>query len=170
MLGDYLIKDGVLLEPAITKKWHVLEALTRFYCRDVPETVADLIFETVLNRELRVSTGLGGGVAIPHARTDLVDRTGVLFVRFKNGIEWESIDGSLVHFLFVVIGPTSSADEYLLVLSKISKILSLKSNRAILLSSDTHHEVRKILVGIGKQPVSPILEKLPIPPPSRTCF
>lgn len=144
MLNKYLIKDGILLEPAIRKKWHILEFLTRFFCKDLPESITDKIFETVLNREMIVSTGLGGGVAIPHARTNLVDKTGLLFARFKEGIEWDSIDGSNVCYLFLVIGPTASAEEYLFVLSKISKMLSRHPNREMILKAHNVEEVFQV--------------------------
>lgn len=141
MLNKYLIKDGILLEPAIRKKWHILEYLTRLFCKDLPESITDKIFETILNREMIVSTGLGGGVAIPHARTNLVDKTGLLFARFKDGIEWGSIDGSNIYFLFLIIGPIASAEEYLFVLSKISKMLCRHPNRELILKAPNTEEV-----------------------------
>ena len=144
MLNKYLIKHGILLEPAIQKKWHVLEYLTRFFCHDFQENVIDKIFETILNREIIVSTGLGGGVAIPHARTNLVDKTGLLFARFKDGIEWDSIDGSKVYFLFLIIGPVASAEEYLFVLSKISKMLSRNPNRDLLMKAKSTEDVEHV--------------------------
>jgi mannitol/fructose-specific phosphotransferase system IIA component (Ntr-type) len=148
MLSQYLVKNGVMLDPKTRKKWHLLEELTRAYCgQNFSEETLDQILETVLIREIRVSTGLGGGVAIPHARTNLVFKTGVLFVRFKDGIEWNSMDGSLVNFLFLVIGPTASTEEYLFVLSKISKLLSRKSNRVDLLSATDEKEILEIISG-----------------------
>ncbi len=149
MLSEYLVKNGVLLDPKTRKKWHLLEELTRVYCgENLSEEFQDQILETILIREIRVSTGLGGGVAIPHARTNMVVKTGVLFVRFKDGIEWNSMDGSLVNFLFLVIGPIASTEEYLFVLSKISKLLSRKSNRADLLSATNEKEVLEIISGV----------------------
>lgn len=148
MLNRYLIKDGILLEPVIQKKWHILEYLTRYFCKDLPESITDKIFETILNREMIVSTGLGGGVAIPHARTNLVDKTGLLFARFKNGIEWDSIDGSNVSFLFLIIGPVASAEEYLFVLSKISKMLSRHPNREMIMKAHTMEEVSQVFAEV----------------------
>ena len=149
MLSEYLVKNGVRLDPKTRKKWHLLGELTRSYCgMELSEEVHDQILETILVREMRVSTGLGGGVAIPHARTNVVLKTGVMFVRFKEGIEWDSMDGSLVNFLFLVIGPTASTEEYLFVLSKISKLLSRKSNRADLLAATDEKEVTEIISGV----------------------
>ncbi|EKD26721.1 MAG: hypothetical protein ACD_79C01047G0003 [uncultured bacterium] len=145
MLYKYLINDGIVLEPKISNKWLILEQLTGFFCRQLPLSIADQILETVLNREMIVSTGLGGGIAIPHARTDLVQKTELLFARFKSGVEWNSIDGSSVNFLFLVIGPTSSAEEYLFVLSKISKLLSRKQNKDELLHAKSSKEIYMIL-------------------------
>lgn len=148
MLAQYLINDGIILEPAIQKKWHILESLTRHFCKNMPEEVCAKILETILSRELIVSTGLGGGVAIPHARTNLVKNTGVIFARFKKGIEWGSIDGSLVYFLFLIIGPIHSNDEYLYVLSKISKMLRRNQQRSRLLKAQSPAEVITIFEDI----------------------
>lgn len=148
MLTRYLIKDGIILDPPIRKKWHLLEHLTRHFCRDLPDALCDQIFETVLNREMIVSTGMGGGVALPHARTNLIHKTSLLFARFKSGIEWCSFDGSPVHFLFLIIGPTASAEEYLFVLSKISKMLSRRQNRSRLRKTLSIDEIHRIFSDI----------------------
>lgn len=148
MLTKYLIKNGIILDPIGNKKWHILENLTHYYCKDIPPKIADQIFETVLSREIKVSTGLGGGVAIPHARTNLVDRTGVLFARFKEGIEWDSMDGALVHFLFLVIGPVTSAEKYLQVLASISKMLSRKYNRSALMEATSSAEIISVMENV----------------------
>ncbi len=144
MLSDDLIVNGIILDPSNKNKWHVLEIMTRYYCKSLHSSQCDKIFSSILHREMSVSTGLGGGVALPHARTDFVDSTKVLFVRFKKGIEWHSMDGLLVNFLFLIIGPRTSTKEYLDVLSNISKMLSRKNNRSLLLKAKTTKDILSI--------------------------
>ncbi|MBN2143310.1 MAG: PTS sugar transporter subunit IIA [Candidatus Aureabacteria bacterium] len=144
-LSEYLIDQGILLESRKGTKWEVLECLTRHYCRSLPENIGDLVINTVLTREMKTSTGLGDGLAVPHGRTDAVNKTGILFARFKEGIEWESSDGGLVYFVFLVIGPVCSANEYLDILSTISKILSRKTLRTALLSASFPEQVIQMM-------------------------
>ena len=141
MLNQYLIRNGIILEPVTRRKWNVLEYMTSYFCGEFPGAVFDNILETILSRELIVSTGLGGGVAIPHARTNTIAKTGVLFARFREGIDWGAIDDGPVYFVFMIIGPQTSAEEYLHVLSKISKMLSRKPNRMLLLKAKSTDEV-----------------------------
>jgi len=144
MLSDDLILNGIILDPSHKNKWHILEIITRFYCKNLNSYQCDQIFSDILHREMIVSTGLGGGVALPHARTNFVDSTKVLFVRFKKGIEWHSMDGLLVNFLFLIIGPKTSTKEYLNILSNISKMLSRKNNRNLLLKAKNNKDVLSI--------------------------
>lgn len=154
MLTHYLIRNGIILEPSTKRKWNALEHMTSYFCSEFPGSVFDNILETILSRELIVSTGLGGGVAIPHARTNMISRTGLLFARFREGIDWGAIDDAPVYFVFMIIGPQTSAEEYLHVLSKISKMLSRKPNRMLLQKAKSPDEVIDIFNNIHDRKVT----------------
>ena len=100
-------------------------------------------YEATLLREKLVSTGIGMGVAIPHAKIDLVDDFFIAIGIQKNshGLPWQSIDSAPVRLVFLIGGPSHSQPEYLQILSLLTcalkeellrkKLLLLQSPQAI---------------------------------------
>jgi PTS system nitrogen regulatory IIA component len=84
---------------------------------------AALIEATFVEREAVQSTGIGGGVAIPHgAMAQLTSQCAALIVSQK-GVEFASIDGAPVHLVFGVVGPKHAAGVHLKTLARISRVL-----------------------------------------------
>lgn len=87
--------------------------------RDVDELV-----RVALDREARGTTGLGESIAIPHAKTDAVERPTVGFARSDAGIEWGSPDGTKARLVFMISVPEAAAgDEHLRILALLSRKL-----------------------------------------------
>jgi Kef-type K+ transport system membrane component KefB/mannitol/fructose-specific phosphotransferase system IIA component (Ntr-type) len=95
---------------------------------DQVEIIADL----ALRREEDFGTALGRNVAIPHARTDLIQDPVLIFGRSRYGIEWNAPDGQHVHFIFFLVTPKDIKDIHVQILSKIARIISSKENRLVL--------------------------------------
>ncbi|MFQ5719215.1 MAG: PTS sugar transporter subunit IIA [Acidobacteriota bacterium] len=74
-------------------------------------------------REQLKSTGIGGGIAIPHAKTPAVSRTRIAFGRSREGIPFDAIDGKPAHLIFLILGPPDSAAEHVRVLSRIAHLV-----------------------------------------------
>jgi fructose PTS system EIIBC or EIIC component len=147
MLGKYIRPDRIVLDLNIDNKWRILEALTRIFCKGIPREIKDNILYSVLWRDMKFSTGLGGNIAIPHGRTDVVNETGILFARFKKGIDWGAIDNKRVYYVFLIVGPVNATEEYLDILSKISKLLSRKMMRKALLETDNPETIGNLIFG-----------------------
>ncbi|GHT51134.1 PTS sugar transporter subunit IIA [Endomicrobiia bacterium] len=106
---------------------------------------SDEIINAVLEREKLGSTGIGQGVAIPHGKTDVLDKQiGVLGIS-RNGVEFNSLDGELVHIIFVLVGPAEVAEQHLKALSKISKLFRNKFLREDIIKAKTAEEVVEII-------------------------
>ena len=86
----------------------------------------NLINEKLNERERLGSTGVGNGVAIPHAKIKSVKSTKVIFLKLVNAIDFSSPDGRDVDIVFSIIAPENSESEHLLILSSISKFLKKK--------------------------------------------
>ena len=145
MLDKYIRNDRIIINLNISNKWNILEILTRIYCKSLPVKILDEILYSVLWREMKFSTGLGGAIAIPHGRTECVSKTGLLFARFKKSVDWESIDNRKVHYVFLIVGPMDATEEYLDILSKISKVLSRKMMRNALLETDNIKKICQLV-------------------------
>jgi mannitol/fructose-specific phosphotransferase system IIA component (Ntr-type) len=81
--------------------------------RALPRAKADALATEVLARESEGTTGIGGGVAVPHAKTTLVDDLVVAVGVSRGGIDFSAVDGDPVHVVFLIAAPPAAAGEYL---------------------------------------------------------
>lgn len=85
-------------------------------------TDRNAVVQAILQREKVMSTGVGSGIAIPHAYTTGVARLAVAFARTREPIDFNALDGRPVRLIFLVVGPEHRVG-YLRVLSRISRLL-----------------------------------------------
>jgi fructose-specific phosphotransferase system IIA component len=83
----------------------------------------------VLERERVMSTGIGNGVAIPHAYTDGVDQLVAGFFRTRREVDFAALDGKGVDLFFIILGPKASRRSHIKVLAKISRLLNQEGFR-----------------------------------------
>ena len=102
------------------------------------------VTETIFEREKLVSTGVGKGFAIPHGKTDAISDIVAAFVITKNPIDFDSIDGEPVRFIFLLIGKESLLNTHIKLLSRISRLMNKEEFRDKLLHANTKEEVLKI--------------------------
>ncbi len=103
----------------------------------------------VLDREAVMSTGIGLGVAIPHARIPEVKDFVVAVGRSEHPIPFDSFDGGPVFLVIMIAANTSQQAEYLRVVAKLVRVLRNSTNRRRLLEAKGTEEVRDILMGKG---------------------
>jgi mannitol/fructose-specific phosphotransferase system IIA component (Ntr-type) len=106
-----------------------------------PEAKQTLL-RALQEREQLHSTGIGDGVALPHARNalvGLVDRPIMVFGRHDEGIVYGAIDGAPVHLFFLLIAPTVTL--HLAILARISRLLRNPKLRKNLLTADSPQKV-----------------------------
>jgi len=102
------------------------------------------VSETILEREKLVSTGVGKGFAIPHGKTDAISDIVAAFVITKDPIDFDSIDGEPVRFIFLLVGKETLLNTHIKLLSRISRLMNKDEFRAKLLEAKTKEEVLKI--------------------------
>lgn len=95
----------------------------------------------VLHRETEFSTGIGMGIAIPHAKDASVKEAALTLGISKQGVDYEALDGTAAHLFFLIAVPADSNDVHLKVLSYISRKLMHQEVRDQLLSATTYDEV-----------------------------
>ena len=113
----------IFLDLRCSSKSEVLEYLARALCGCHGLSCVKDIIADVSEREKIKSTEMGRGLAVPHARTDLVDKLCVAFARLEQGVDWGSTDGRPVRYVFFITGPSRLEKEYLEALSDISRIM-----------------------------------------------
>ena len=144
-LEKYLSPDLLCLNIKEANKDRVIADMVRLLCGVHRMDSAQEILKTVFAREQDRSTGIGNGVAIPHARTDLVKNIFLSFGRSRTGVEWGSMDGKPAHFIFLVVGPAKASEEYLRVLADISRLMTRASVRNALLELPSPADVLRIM-------------------------
>ena len=123
-LSELFRAENVVVDlPAVGKK-ELLEIIVRDLdgkneIKDVDHTIRD-----VVERERVMSTGIGNGVAIPHAYTDGVEHLVAGFYRTAEGVDFEALDNGRVDLFFIILGPKESRRDHIKVLAKISRLLN----------------------------------------------
>ncbi|MCD6408667.1 PTS sugar transporter subunit IIA, partial [bacterium] len=103
------------------------------------------ILETVMEREKLGSTGIGQGIAVPHAKTEQIDNlVGALGIS-QNGVDFDSLDGEPVYIIFLLLAPTKSIGLHLKALAKIARLLKDRVFRNALRECKTPEEAIKII-------------------------
>jgi PTS system nitrogen regulatory IIA component len=103
----------------------------------------------LLEREKIVSTGVGMGVAIPHAKLEeYQDFFIAIGIQEKPGLEWNALDGGMVRLIFMIGGPDNKQTEYLHILSKLTMAIKDEERRKKLLKAKTVEEVISLFKGL----------------------
>jgi fructose PTS system EIIBC or EIIC component len=101
--------------------------------------------KAIIKREEQSTTGIGEGIAIPHAKTNAVKHAAIAFGRSKAGVNYESLDGQPSHLFFMIAATEGANNTHLEALSRLSTILLKDEVRKKLLEAGTADEVLNII-------------------------
>jgi PTS system fructose-specific IIC component len=82
-----------------------------------------LFKEKILDREAQSSTGIGGGIAMPHAKTKAVNQATVVFAKSTAGVDYASLDEAPAHLFFMIAAPDGAGNMHLRTLAALSRLL-----------------------------------------------
>jgi len=105
----------------------------------------DELQAAVLEREKLVTTGVGYGVAFPHAKTRALKGIVIVFGRSEVGIDFEAMDKKPVHLFFLIAAPEDAIGAHLNVMARLSYVMKSEKNRERLMRAKTAGEVMLIL-------------------------
>lgn len=114
--------DAVLFRLKATSKKHLLQKLSEVLAQQTGRDDRE-IYDRLFEREKLGSTGMGGGIAIPHARLKDVDRVYTVFATLDTGIDYESVDENPVDLVFALVAPQDAGADHLQALAKASRLL-----------------------------------------------
>lgn len=149
LIGEILDHAAIVPRGSATNKRQALVLVADVAARNFGLDAAEVL-EALSSRESASSTGIGHGVAAPHARLPGVDRLHAVFVRLEAPIEFGAVDDQPVDLLLALISPPDSGSEHLRALARVSRIFrqanlreQLRQARTgdtilALLSQDTH--------------------------------
>lgn len=144
-LADVLKENLVFLDFKAENKDEAIDQFVQAFEKAGMVDDAAALKNALHEREKLGTTGVGGGIAIPHARANTIKDLTVAFFRSKEGINFEAIDGKPVHLIFVLLAPLSSGGPYLKLLAKISKLLRSDEFRGDLMEAPDAQTVLQII-------------------------
>lgn len=138
---DYVKPENIKLKLEGQTKEEVIEELVELLVGSCCVKDADTIYEAVMAREREGSTGLEKGVAIPHAKSDAVERLSIVIGISKEGIDFDSLDGKPSNLFFLMVAPTNESGPHVQAIAKIVKMIKIDRFREKLLKVKTGAEV-----------------------------
>lgn len=101
--------------------------------------------KAILNREAQSTTGIGEGIAIPHAKTSAVKSPAIAFGKSEEGVDYESLDGAPAHLFFMIAATEGANQTHLEALSRLSSMLMDMNVRQGLLKAKSKEEILEII-------------------------
>jgi len=144
---DFLSKKAIATDIRSTKKEEIIQELVDLLITtgEIEKRYRNKLIEALTARESLGSTAIGQGIAIPHAKSESVDKLVAALALSKKGVDFDSLDGEPVYIFFLLVAPQDSAGPHLKALARISRLLKDKYLRDALRNSQDEKAIIKII-------------------------
>ena len=152
-LGDILSNEQIITDLQAADRWQAIEELINNLVttgKIKPENKA-AIAAVVKKRETSMSTGIGFGIGIPHASTDLIAEVVGALGRSKTGVQFDSLDNQPVNLVMLFLVPQGQFQKHLHTLANIAKLLHRAEFRQALEHAPDAESMLKIIREHGKK-------------------
>ena len=144
-ITELLTKETIAMDLSATSKDQVIDELVA-QLNSAGKLSDEATFKQAIHaRESQSTTGIGEGIAIPHAKTDAVQSAAIAFGKSVEGVDYQSLDMQPAHLFFMIAAPAGGAQTHLDALAKLSGILMDEDVRAELLQAKSKEEVLNII-------------------------
>ena len=146
-LADFLTKEQVVTDLKASDRWEAIEELIDLLVDSgqIKPDHREAIVSIVKKRETSMSTGIGFGIGIPHASSDLIDNVTGAFGRSKDGVNFDALDNQPVNLVMLFLVPQGEFQKHLHTLAKIAKMLHKKEFRKSLEEAEDAAEMYQII-------------------------
>ena len=136
-LSEFIKEENIIPDLSATNRWEAIDELVDklVECQQIRAADRDAIVDLVRKRETSMSTGIGFGIGIPHASTDLIDEVIGALGRSKTGINFEALDNQPVNLVVLFLVPQGQFQKHLHTLANIAKSLHNKEFRQKLMAA-----------------------------------
>lgn len=149
-LSNLMREDLICLSLKAEKKREVISEMVALLAKTREITNRAKFLRAIMEREKLASTGVGEGVAIPHARTEAAKEMVIAFARSEKGVDFDSLDKEPAYLIFMIAAPEKVIGPYLSVLARISRLLRKKSFRDKLRNAKSAEEVTEAIKAVEK--------------------
>jgi PTS system nitrogen regulatory IIA component len=144
-IGELLVRDGVVLKTGASSKRQALHSVATAASHAIGLEESK-VFDALMERETLGSTGLGAGVAVPHARLDGIDRVQAVFVRLDTPVPYDAVDDRPVDLIFALFAPPRDGADHLRALAAVSRALRSAKMREQLRQARTVDAIHALFV------------------------
>ncbi len=141
---DVLKKDAININLQARDKKGIIEELVAPVASIAGARHEDLV-KVLMERERLGSTGIGGGIGIPHGKLKDLDALVLGFGHSRQGVDFESMDGRPTHLFFLLMTPENSAGVHLKLLARISRLLKDEEFKKKLTNAETPEEILSVI-------------------------
>lgn len=152
-IGELLVRDGIVLRSGASSKRQALHAVACAGAEALGMS-EELIHDALLEREALGSTGLGSGVAVPHARVPGLDGVKGVFVRLDTPVAYDAVDDRPVDLMFALFAPPASGAEHLRALAAVSRAMRSAELREQLRQARTADAIHALFVSDAAAPAT----------------
>ncbi len=145
LLTELLTADRVRVPLGSRTKNDVLRELVELAASSRDAGAVESMLAAVRDREQVLSTGIGGGVAIPHGKTPHIEQLVLAAGVAPRAIDFDALDGQPVQLFFLLVGPESASGAHVKVLSRISRLLRRDRLRSELMAAHTSEEFLDVI-------------------------
>jgi len=149
-ISEILHTSAIIADVKSNDKKGVLEELAAAVS-DKAQTDTQQILAVLLEREELGSTGIGGGIGIPHGKLKTINSTLVGFGLSRGGVDFDSLDNKPVHIFFLLITPENSTGSHLKVLAQISRMLKQNDFKDRLMKAENVDEIKQIIQDVDEE-------------------
>ncbi len=145
-LANLLSESQIIPSMVSDERWAAIAELVDQLVRagKIVEEDRDHVLESIRQREETMSTGIGFGIAIPHASSDRVDEVVAAFGRSVKGVQFDSLDGQPVFFIVLFVVPKDQFQTHLRTLAAIAKFLNDKVVRDELANASNESAILRV--------------------------
>lgn len=122
-IEDLLSPDLMIMDLKATTQEEAIKEMADLEVKQDVVNNEDEFIKSIWAREKESTTGIGDGIAMPHARNKYINRAAVLFAKSSKGIDYNSLDGQPVHLFFMITAPAGADNTHLQALAKLSSLL-----------------------------------------------
>ena len=145
LIGEILERAAIAPRVSAPNKRQVLAVVSEIAARQF-SLDAGVILDALAEREAAGSTGVGYGVAVPHARLEGLQRMRAVFVRLDHPVAFDSVDDQPVDLIFALFAPPNASTEHLRALARVSRLLRQGDLRDHLRKARTPDAIHALLV------------------------
>lgn len=122
-IEDLLSPDLMIMDLKATTQEEAIKEMADLEVKQGVANNEDEFIKSIWAREKESTTGIGEGIAMPHARNKYINRAAVLFAKSPKGIDYKALDGQPVHLFFMITAPAGADNTHLQALAKLSSLL-----------------------------------------------